>query len=104
MPAKGTGVWSSGRVPPNWKNVRRYVLERDGYVCQVQLPQKCTGAATEAHHTLGADADPTDVRYLVAACKPCNSSVQDPRTKNTDEAELPPYLWKRVHETKEGNP
>ena len=57
---------------PHWKRTRKLVLERDGYVCQLQHPG-CTGHATHADHIIprrfgGAD-DPTNLR---AACAVCN--------------------------------
>lgn len=58
-----------------WQQVRRIVLARDGYRCQIQGP-RCTGRATEADHIValalgGARLDPANLR---AACKPCNAS------------------------------
>jgi len=57
-----------------WPNVRKRVLERDQYRCQVRGP-RCTERATEVDHIVpfsqgGAKYDPAN---LQAACKPCNS-------------------------------
>ena len=59
---------------PAWRAVRRAVLERDGYVCQVRGP-RCRVRATEGDHIValehgGAWYDLDNVR---AACKTCNS-------------------------------
>ena len=58
-----------------WKQTRRYVLERDLWVCQVRGP-KCAGGATCVDHIVaridGGDVwDPTNCR---AACRPCNAA------------------------------
>jgi 5-methylcytosine-specific restriction endonuclease McrA len=57
-----------------WKNLRAQVLERDHYLCQLQLPG-CEGAATHCHHVEakawgGEDA----LSNLEAACAHCNLS------------------------------
>lgn len=56
-----------------WRELRLYVLARDGYRCRVRLPG-CIGRATEADHIQaladgGAWLDPHNLR---ASCKPCN--------------------------------
>jgi 5-methylcytosine-specific restriction protein A len=55
-----------------WRKVRRYVLARDGYVCQIRGP-RCAGVATTADHvvavTFGGSDHPSNLR---AACAPCN--------------------------------
>ena len=57
---------------PHWKRTRKLVLERDGYVCQLQYPG-CTGEATHADHIQprrhGGTNDPANLR---AACATCN--------------------------------
>lgn len=57
-----------------WRRVRQFVLERDGYRCQINGP-KCTKVATEADHIVevelgGSWFDPDNLR---AACRPCNA-------------------------------
>jgi hypothetical protein len=48
------GSWSGGRGSTReWRRVRRLVLERDRWRCQLQLPEVCEGRATQVHHTLG---------------------------------------------------
>lgn len=58
-----------------WQQVRRIVLHRDRYECQIRGP-RCTQQATEADHIValakgGARLDLTNLR---AACRPCNAA------------------------------
>jgi 5-methylcytosine-specific restriction protein A len=60
---------------PEWRTVRRYILDRDAQLCQIAGPL-CTTVATEVDHVVelaagGAAFDPANLR---AACKSCNSS------------------------------
>ncbi|HEV8653324.1 MAG TPA: HNH endonuclease signature motif containing protein [Actinomycetes bacterium] len=80
--------WKGGSTRA-WRRVRRQVLERDGYRCQLKL-DVCTTRATTAHHVKGK-AMGDDPRFLVAACQPCNLKVGDP-TKH-DPAPLPWGGW-----------
>lgn len=57
-----------------WRDVRKFVLARDGHLCKIQLPG-CLGRADCVDHVLsvnlgGAWLDPANLR---AACTPCNS-------------------------------
>jgi len=57
-----------------WRDLRTYVLNRDGWRCRIGLAG-CSGHATEADHIEpvdegGAYYDPANLR---AACKSCNS-------------------------------
>src|SRR5262245_33077310 len=56
-----------------WRKVRRVVLERDGYLCQIRLPG-CTRVATVVDHIRPwQETGPTfDPRLLQASCAPCN--------------------------------
>lgn len=56
-----------------WPKVSRAVLERDGYVCQINGP-KCTKVATEADHIVPPDEGgaPFDADNARASCAPCN--------------------------------
>lgn len=56
-----------------WQTVRRQILERDGYTCQIRGP-KCTTTANHVDHIIpitkgGPWYDPTNLR---ASCKNCN--------------------------------
>ena len=58
-----------------WERTRRYVLQRDGYRCQIAGPT-CTRTATQVDHIVplaagGNELDPTNLR---AACSTCNAS------------------------------
>jgi len=73
--------WESGSTRA-WRRVRRAVLERDRYRCQLQLPG-CTTRATHAHHTKGK-AMGDDPAHLVAACSSCNLATGDPTRHDPD--------------------
>ena len=65
-------AWSnprSSRVPPNWKAIKRRILARDNYVCQLRGPS-CIGVATQVDHKdrLG----PSTPDNLWAVCAPCH--------------------------------
>lgn len=67
------------RNDPAYKRARRFVLERDGWRCQVRGP-KCTHRATQAHHLDGVTAiNLCNVRRMVASCGPCNASLGRPK-------------------------
>jgi 5-methylcytosine-specific restriction endonuclease McrA len=58
-----------------WQRVRRMILVRDSFVCQIRDPG-CTRVATTVDHIVelaagGARLDPGNLR---AACRRCNSS------------------------------
>jgi 5-methylcytosine-specific restriction protein A len=56
-----------------YKANRLIALERDGYMCMLQL-QGCTGEATEADHRIAVSKGGTDeVDNLQAACRNCNN-------------------------------
>lgn len=57
-------------MPGNWRAISAGVLERDGHLCQIQLPG-CEQTATTTDHV-----DPTrppTPDNLRAACRPCNA-------------------------------
>lgn len=60
-----------------WVKVRRAVLKRDGWTCQIRIPGVCTEVATCVDHiTPVAVAGPTFApEALRAACKACNSHL-----------------------------
>ncbi|HWO71207.1 MAG TPA: HNH endonuclease signature motif containing protein [Actinomycetota bacterium] len=77
MPRKGTPPHDRSRLfsTPRWRKLREFVLERDGWRCQIRLPG-CEGEAREVDHIrpleLGGPAwDPGNLR---AACSYCNRS------------------------------
>lgn len=64
-------AWSKGKsrrkseLPPNWAEIRRIVLDRDGRRCQF-----CGAPATDVDHIRpGSDHTPSNLRAL---CKHCH--------------------------------
>ena len=91
------GVWDDG-APPGWGPVRIAVLKRDGYRCQYRF-KGCREVASQVNHTEGDNADPLDMRFLKAACKPCNQHIGDPTKKaGAHEVEAPDWLADAVNE------
>jgi len=66
---------------PQWRVVRRAVLERDGRVCRLRSSKKCSGYATEAHHVNDVEdgGAPFAMTNLIAACKACNIATRNRR-------------------------
>jgi 5-methylcytosine-specific restriction protein A len=56
-----------------WLTLRRMVLHRDNYRCQLQLPN-CTIYATQVDHIVGLaqGGGRWDINNLTSACKACN--------------------------------
>lgn len=92
-----------------FKVVRPAVLERDGGRCKIAYPgtwmvrvkdrgtgamvwveRKCEGVANQVHHTKGHHTG-LDMRYLVAACGPCNRHAGDPTKRKGPKAK--PAAW-----------
>jgi 5-methylcytosine-specific restriction endonuclease McrA len=59
---------------PEHRKWRAAVLKRDGYRCQLQLPGRCIGRATEADHIVpvSAGGDPLALWNGRAACVACH--------------------------------
>lgn len=77
------GHWTGGSTR-TWRKTRERILERDGHVCQLQIPEVCTHTATQAHHTRDRDIVGDDPAHLIAACAPCNIRVGNPVTTDPD--------------------
>lgn len=64
-------AWTSrrrGELPSNWNSLRRLVLERDRWICQIQGPG-CSRTATDVDHIRrGDNHDPRNLQSLCAAC------------------------------------
>ena len=65
-----------------WQALRPAILERDGHLCQIQLPG-CTGTATDVDHIVpiaegGRRLDPDNLR---AACGWCNNARRRGRNR-----------------------
>lgn len=78
-------AWDKGSTRA-WRTTRARVLLRDGYLCQMRIPNVCTTWAPyrggHAHHLhgkgacAGCSADRVD--HLAAACAACNLHIGDP--------------------------
>jgi 5-methylcytosine-specific restriction protein A len=64
-----------------YRNLARWVLDRDRGACQIHGP-RCTRIATEVDHIIsrGDGGDVYDVRNLRAACRACNGWRSAQRT------------------------
>lgn len=70
--------WGQGGGVP--ARIRRLVLERDGYRCQLRLFGYCSGRAEEVDHTVSLgtlgihrrDPRANDPNLLAAVCIPCH--------------------------------
>lgn len=80
-----------------WRKLRKQVLERDRYRCQLREPG-CTGKATVVDHIInvGAGGAPLDPKNLQSACAPCNAR------KAGREATAARNAWKRTPERHPG--
>ena len=54
------------------------VLEAAQYRCQLKT-SRCTGKATQVHHTVAREMQGDNPANLVASCAECNQHVGDPR-------------------------
>jgi hypothetical protein len=97
--------WGAGSTRA-WRQVRSFVLRRDGYRCRAHAdgwcdkanrvtPHTCTGRAGEtgghAHHIRGKQFG-DDPAYIVAACAACNLHIGDPDRK-ADPQPKPRTRW-----------
>jgi 5-methylcytosine-specific restriction protein A len=58
----------------SWLVIRKQVLERDGYQCQLRFAGICIGEATEADHIIQPGSGGTDDLWnLRAVCRPCHA-------------------------------
>jgi 5-methylcytosine-specific restriction enzyme A len=62
-----------------WRSVRRQVLIRDGYRCQLRCCAGCLILANSVDHTVRPeDGGATyDLTNLKACCKPCNTAKRN---------------------------
>jgi hypothetical protein len=56
---------------PEWKELRRKVLERDSYRCQVWLSHE----ATEVHHRTYERFGHEDMADLISLCRACHKAI-----------------------------
>ena len=71
--------WETARKDPaygrsDWKRARLACMKRASWKCEIRIPGKCIGAASEADHIDGLANDPRH-RRLRAACRPCHADV-----------------------------
>lgn len=68
-----TGNWSGSyrnlRLPPNWRDIRRRILERDNHTCQIRL-LGCLVTASDVDHIVRGDDH--SIENLRAACRKCH--------------------------------
>jgi hypothetical protein len=58
----------------SWPVIRKKVLERDGYHCQLRFPDICIGKATEVDHIIQPEAGGgSDLANLRAVCVRCHA-------------------------------
>jgi hypothetical protein len=82
-----------------WRKTRAYVIARDRR-CMVEGP-KCNGFPQTAHHTLPTSQYPElffDVRYIVAACLPCNQHGGETKAENRANRTTIAYLERQLDE------
>lgn len=80
--------WAGGSTWA-YRKLRRFVLARDNYLCQLHLPG-CTTTATQMHHLDGVRAGKVcPPNRAAAACANCNIREGDP-TRTTRPGKPPP--------------
>jgi 5-methylcytosine-specific restriction enzyme A len=58
----------------SWPVIRKEVLERDRFECQLRFPVICFGRATQVDHIVRPEEGGTnDLANLRAVCKPCHA-------------------------------
>jgi len=67
---ESAGAWRTTPRPIGWKNIRRQVLQRDGYQCtEIEANgQRCTAPGTDADHI--GDATDHSLDNLTTKCGP----------------------------------
>jgi len=103
-------AWSGGSTRA-WRALRAAVLARDGYRCRAHpthcnaagaRPHACAGRAPldggpgvagHAHHTLGRKITRDDLRFIIAACPPCNLAIGEPGARGPDPRPRPVTRW-----------
>jgi 5-methylcytosine-specific restriction endonuclease McrA len=90
-PKWGTGTDNQLRARKNkahgthtsyWRQLRQRALERDGYQCQIQHPDICTGVATTVHldPRLKGDHRVATLSDCKSSCKRCHGREDGRRT------------------------
>jgi 5-methylcytosine-specific restriction endonuclease McrA len=81
--------WKNGSTRA-WRALRKQILERDQYRCQLQL-EGCRTLADCVHHIHGKTVTGDHPQYLVAACTPCNLKVGDPQGPTKKDPPFTPH-------------
>ena len=72
---KDTGFYKT----PAWRRIRIQALTRDHYLCQLRTSKKCSVFATEVHHIVPLESDPSrglDLDNLVSCCWWCHEETK----------------------------
>ena len=79
---------------PEWQQVRRVVLARDRFTCQIKL-DNCRGRATEVDHIVAVSqgGDRLDPSNLQAACKSCNVAKRNREVAARARGDQAPESW-----------
>lgn len=90
----------AGRRSPYWRELRLAALERDGYRCQLQVDDGCTGQAVSVHidPRLGGDHLRATLADCLSACAHCHGAVDAPRAvpRLAQNADWKPSGWRGV--------
>lgn len=73
--------WASSRrryrLPANWAEIRRPVLEEAGWICEVRMEGVCVGRANEVDHIRrGDDHSRGNLRAICHKCHAKKSSAE----------------------------
>lgn len=81
------------RLPYNWSQIRRAVLEEANWVCEIQMSDRCLGTASEVDHiNRGDDHSRGNLRAACFRCHAKKSSQEGAaaRRRKKDLAKRPP--------------
>jgi 5-methylcytosine-specific restriction endonuclease McrA len=92
-----TSALTSAGSTRTWRRLRRFVLARDGYACQVPVDDAgrlCRALASHVDHIVprvaGGTDDPANLR---AACQPCNLRRGAGHDETTPSHNRPEWTW-----------
>lgn len=67
-----------------WRKVRLLALQRDRYLCQLRLSERCGRVATEVHHKIPLEKAPElglELGNLVSCCWECHELTKHKGTE-----------------------
>jgi hypothetical protein len=82
--------WAGGSTRA-WRKVRKAVLDRDQWRCQLQIDGICKTRADCVHHVRGKQHG-DDPAYLLSSCQACNLHIGDPERMEADPDPRPSTL------------